>query len=192
VVHPSLPVHDLAELKKQPSLNWAINAIGTADHLIAEQLRHGLGVPLNIVPYKGQAPAITDTVGGQVAGMSSVVLPVIGHVREGRLRPLAVTSAKRNVGFPNLPTLAESGMPGFELTSWYGLWGPKDLPRPLVDLLVSEIKKEFQGPDIARRFPPESFELLNSTPEEFARFIDEELARCARIVRNAKISIDKL
>jgi tripartite-type tricarboxylate transporter receptor subunit TctC len=192
VVHPSVPANTLEELKKQKGLNWAINAVGTADHLVAEQLRHALGIPLTIVPYKGQAPAITDTVGGQVSGMSSVVLPVLAHVRDGRLRPLAVTSLKRNVGFPNVPTLAESGLPAFELTSWYGLWGPKGLPQPLSELISGFVKKEFQGPDIAKRFPPESFELLNSTPEEFARFIEMELARCGRIVREAKISIDNL
>jgi tripartite-type tricarboxylate transporter receptor subunit TctC len=195
-VHPSVPVKDLKELlqlkDKGTPVNWAVSAIGTADHLVGESLRHGLGIPLTIVPYKGQMPAINDAVGGQVSGMSSVILPILSHLREGRLRPIAVTSTSRNPGFPNIPTLAESGLPGFELTSWYGLWGPKGLPRPLVDLLVSTTKKEFQGPDIQKRFPPESFELLTSTPEEFSRYIEAELARCGQIVREAKISIDNL
>jgi tripartite-type tricarboxylate transporter receptor subunit TctC len=192
LVHPSVQARSLAELKRLTGLNWAINAIGTADHLVAESLRYSLGIPLTIIAYKGQAPAITDTLGGQVAGMSSVVLPVIAHVREGRLRALAITSARRNPRFPDLPTVAESGVPGFELTSWYGLWGPKGLPQPLAETLAAAVKREFQGPDIEKRFPPESFEVVTSTPAEFGRFIDGEIARTARIVREAKISIDNL
>ena len=195
VVHPSVPVKNLRELvqlkdKTPGGFNWAVASLGAADHLVAESLRHSLGLPLTIVAYRGQAPAITDAVGGQVTGMSSTVLPILAHVKEGRLRALAVTSANRNVGLPEVPTLAESGMPGFELTSWYGLWGPKGLPQPVTELLAAAVKKEFQGPDIIKRFPPESFELINSTPEEFAHFVRDEVARYSRIVQEAKISID--
>ncbi|HEV8260490.1 MAG TPA: tripartite tricarboxylate transporter substrate binding protein [Burkholderiales bacterium] len=197
VVHPSVPARSMRELVQLKDripggLSWAVASIGAADHLIAESMRRELGLPLTIISYRGQAPAITDTVGGQVSGMSSTVLPILAHVKDGRLRPLAVTSATRNVAFPDVPTLAESGMPGFELTSWYGLWGPKGLPQPIAEQLAATVRKEFQGPDIIKRFPPESFELVASTREEFERFIQAEIARYSRIVRDGNISIDNM
>jgi len=195
VVHPATPLRDIKDLAARNAgaeWNWAVAAIGSPDHLVAESMRGMLGLALNIVPYRGMGAAIADTLGGQVAGMSSPVLPVIGHIREGRLRALAVTTAARNAALPGVPTLAEAGLPGFSMTSWYGLWGPRGLPATIVAQIAAAARRGFAEPDIRTRFPPESFEVICSTPEEFARLIDSETARYARIVREAKISADRL
>ena len=137
-------------------------------------------------------PAISDTLGGQVAGMSTPILSLISHVRDGRLRAIAVTSLKRNVGVPSVPTLAETVMPGFTMSSWYGLWGPRGLPAPLAAQIAAAARKGFLEPDIKVRFPPEGFEVIGSGPEEFARLIDLEVTRYGKIIREAKISADQL
>ena len=195
LVHPSTPVKEIRDLGVKSAggdWNWAVAAIGSPDHLVAESMRGLLGLALNIVPYRGMGPAIADTLGGQVAGMSSPVLPVIAHIREGRLRPLAVTTSVRNAALPGVPTLAEAGMPGFSMTSWYGLWGPRGLPPQIAAQLAAAARRGFQEADVKVRFPSESFEVICSTPEEFARVIDAETARYAKIVRDAKISADRL
>jgi tripartite-type tricarboxylate transporter receptor subunit TctC len=195
VVHPATPlreIRDLAAKNAGGDWNWAVAAIGSPDHLVAESMRSLLGLSLNIVPYRGMGPAIADTLGGQVAGMASPVLPVIAHIRDGRLRPLAVTTASRNTALPGVPTLAESGLPGFSMTSWYGLWGPRGLPPAIAAQLAAAARAGFQEGDVKVRFPPESFQVICSTPEAFARLIDAETARYGRIVREAKISADRL
>jgi tripartite-type tricarboxylate transporter receptor subunit TctC len=195
VAYPSAGIASLQDLAHAPgerSWNWAIAALGSPDHLVAESLRDGLGAKLNIVPYRGLGPAIADTVGGQVSGMSSPVLSVIAYVRDGRLRPLAVSSAKRNMALPAVPTLAESGMEGFVMSSWYGLWGPRGLSPAISHALADAARRGFQDPDISVRFPPESFEIIGSSPEAFGQLIERETARYAKIVRAAGISADKL
>jgi len=195
VAHPATPLHDLRDLarrNREADWNWAVAAIGSPDHLVAESLRRGLGLALNIVPYRGMGPAIADTLGGQVAGMASPVLPVLSYIREGRLRPLAVTTASRNVALPDVPTVAEAGMPDFTMTSWYGLWGPRGLPADIAARIAAVAKQGFQDADVRPRFPPESFTLICSSPEEFTRVIAAETARYARIVRDAAISADHL
>jgi len=193
IVHPSVKAGAIGDLAKKNSgadWNWAVAAIGSPDHLVAESMRQMLGLALNVVPYRGMGAAIADTVTGQVAGMTSPVLPVIAQIRDGRVRPLAVTTTTRNVALPDVPTLAESGMTGFTMTSWYGLWGPRDLPGPIAERLAEAARKGFQDADIKTRFPPESFQVICSTPAEFARTIEAETARYARIVHDAKISAD--
>ncbi len=193
-VHPASGINDIRDLmtRRDVPLNWAIAAIGSPDHLVAESFRSVLGAPLTIVPYKGMGPAISDTLGGQVAGMSTPILSLISHVRDGRLRAIAVTSLKRNVGVPSVPTLAETVMPGFTMSSWYGLWGPRGLPGPLAAQIAAAARKGFLEPDIKVRFPPEGFEVIGSGPEEFSRLIDVEVTRYGKIIRDAKISADQL
>ena len=193
-VHPASGINDIRDLmtRRDVPLNWAIAAIGSPDHLVAESFRSVLNAPLTIVPYKGMGPAISDTLGGQVAGMSTPILSLISHVRDGRLRAIAVTSLKRNVGVPSVPTLAETVMPGFTMSSWYGLWGPRGLPAPLAAQIAAAARKGFLEPDIKVRFPPEGFEVIGSGPEDFGRLIDVEVARYGKIIRDAKISADQL
>jgi tripartite-type tricarboxylate transporter receptor subunit TctC len=193
VVHPSQPINDIRELalrRDAAGLNWAIAAVGSPDHLIAESLKTQVDAPLTIVPYKGLGPAISDTLGGQVAGMAAPVLSLIAHVRDGRLRPLAVSTTKRNVGLPNVPTLAETVMPGYVMTSWYGLWGPKGMSASLAAQIAAVVRKGFMEPDIRTRFPPESFEVIGSSPDEFSRLIASEVTRYTKIVQAARISIE--
>ena len=194
-VHPSMPVHslrDLAETRGGAGWSWAIAAIGSPDHLVAESMRSALGLQLQIVPYRGMGPAIADVLGAQVTGTSTSVLPVIAHLREGRLRAIAVTGSRRIPALPAVPTLAESGMSGFALLSWYGLWGPRGLPAATGAALAAAVRRAFGDPDTRVRFPPESFAVVASGPEEFARFIEAEYARYARIVQAAGISVDRL
>ena len=193
VAHPAQPIPDIRALvarRDGPAFNWAIAAIGSPDDLVAETFRSELRAPINIIPYKGMGPAISDTLGNQVAGMSAPILSLIAHAKSGRLRALAVTSTRRNSALPDVPTVAETVLPGFAMTSWYGLWGPKGMPAGLVDQLAAASRKGFLDPDIKVRFPPEGFDVIGSTPAEFAKVIDAEVARYTKIVREARISAE--
>ena len=194
--HPSVPAANLREfiaLVKADSkkYSFATSGLGSAGHLSEETIKRQAGIPdLLIVPYKGAGPALSDLLGGQVSSMIDPLPSSYPLVKGGRLKALAVTSAKRVSFMPNVPTVAESGLPGFEMVSWYGLWGPPGLPRDIAARLTAEAAKAVRSPQAAERLGEQGFEASGDGPEAFAAYIRDEIARYAKIIKEANIKVE--
>ena len=195
IVHPSLPVKNIKELialaKARPGqIHYESPGIGTVQHLAAELFNLQAKVNLLHVPYKGAGPAIIDLVAGHVQ-LGFDVVPVAGaQIKAGRLRALGVTSAKRSALFPDLPTISESGVPGFDMSTWWGLVAPAAVNKNIVARLHGETVKVLRQKEAADRIAEQGAEVVGSTPAEFAAFIRAERVKYARIVRDAKIKIE--
>ena len=194
-VHPSVPVKSVKELirlaKREPqSLNYASAGNGTTSHLAAELLKTMAGINLVHIPYKGTAPGVVALLSGEVALMLAPALTLIPHIRSNRVRGIAVTGAKRSPAIPELPMVAESGVPGFEVRQWYGVLAPAGTPKEIVRRLSDEIAKVVRSPEITKRFVSEGSEPIGSTPEEFARHINAEIARWAKAVKASGAQLD--
>ena len=189
VVNRDFPVKDVRELvayaRSNPGkLNFGIGSNGSAGHLAQESLRSSAGIDIVMVPYKGSSPAYVDLIGGRLQGFTDPVLGALPQVQGGTVRALAVTSSKRLSVLPLVPTVAESGVPGFEYHSWYGLWGPSKLPRPVVERLNAEINRWIASPEVRAQFEQLGYETQAGTPEDFARFVRDDSARAAKIIRD--------
>ena len=187
-----LPVKTVAELiahaKAHPGkLSYASAGIGSTLHLGAEFFKRAANIDIVHVPYKGAAQATTDLIGGQVQVMIGPVVAVLPLAQAGKLRALAVASLKRSALAPDLPTIAESGVPGFEITSWYGLAAPTGTPNAVIARLNAEIGKAMQSPDVVAQFRLQGYEPLLSTPDEMSARIKTEIAIWTRIIRDAGI-----
>jgi tripartite-type tricarboxylate transporter receptor subunit TctC len=192
VVHPSLPVKTLKELisfaRARPGqLNYASAGTGTYPHMTYELFLSMAKLKMVHIPYKGSAPAMVDMVAGHVATMAATVLTGLPHIRSGRLHPLGITSAKRSPVVPDIPTVAEGGLPGYESVQWYALLAPAQTPREIVNKLNGEMVRILQSPEIKKRFANDAAETVGNTPEEFARFIQSELKKWAAVARDAGI-----
>ena len=190
VVHPSLRAATVKELialaKARPGeINFASSGHGTPAHLAGELFNSMVGVKMVHVPYKGAAPALADLLGGQVQLMFSTMPPALPHVKDGKLRALAVTSAKRSPAAPDLPTLDEIALPGFEANTWHGVVVPAGTPRAIIARLNREIVAILHLPDVVERFSSQGAEALGSTPEEFAAYIRSETLKWAKVVRDS-------
>jgi len=190
VVHPSLRVATVKELialaKARPGeINFASSGHGTPAHLAGELFNSMAGVKMVHVPYKGAAPALADLLGGQVQLMFSTMPPALPHVKDGKLRALAVTSAKRSPAAPDIPTLDEIALPGFEANTWHGVVVPAGTPATIVARLNREIVAILHLPDVVERFSSQGAEALGSTPEEFAAYIRSETLKWAKVVRDS-------
>jgi len=190
VVHPSLPAATVRELialaKARPGeINFASSGHGTPAHLAGELFNSMAGVKLIHVPYKGAAPALADLLGGQVQLMFSTMPPALPHVRDGKLRALAVTSLKRSPAAPDLPTVDEIALPGFEANTWHGVVVPAGTPAAIVARLNREIVAILHLPDVVERLSGQGAEALGSTPEEFAAYIKSESVKWAKVVRDS-------
>ena len=190
VVHPSLraaTVKELIALAKARSgeINFASSGHGTPAHLAGELFNSMAGVKMVHVPYKGAAPALADLLGGQVQLMFSTMPPALPHVKDGKLRALAVTSAKRSPAAPDIPTLDEIALPGFEANTWHGVVVPAGTPATIVARLNREIVAILHLPDVVERFSSQGAEALGSTPEEFAAYIRSETLKWAKVVRDS-------
>ena len=190
VVHPSLRAATVKELialaKARPGeINFASSGHGTPAHLAGELFNSMVGVKMVHVPYKGAAPALADLLGGQVQLMFSTMPPALPHVKDGKLRALAVTSAKRSPAAPDLPTLDEIALPGFEANTWHGVVVPAGTPATIVARLNREIVAILHLPDVVERFSSQGAEALGSTPEEFAAYIRSETLKWAKVVRDS-------
>ena len=190
-----VPAKNLAELAALSRASpgkyaWATSGLGTTSHLSEEMINRALGLDMQIVAYKGAVPQLTDVVGGHVAAAVSPMPGVLSFVQAGRLRPLAVTSKVRVAGMPNVPTVAESGIPGFELLSWYGVWGAAGMPKAVVDRLNIEIGKAVQTENLKTRFAEMSFVPAQATPDQFRALISADLATIGKAVKEADIRID--
>ncbi|MGZ8268864.1 MAG: Bug family tripartite tricarboxylate transporter substrate binding protein [Burkholderiales bacterium] len=188
VVTNSLPVKTVQDLialaKAKPGqLNYASGGAGTTTHLGPELFKLAAGINIVHVPYKGTGQALTDVMSGQVQMMMSSALPAIPHLKAGRLRGLGVTSAKRAAAYPELPTLAESGLPGFETTSWHGMLVPAKTPRATAQRVHAELVKALTAPDIKDKFAGLGMEVVASRPEEFASYIKSENAKWTKVIK---------
>lgn len=195
VVGPAAPFKTLralgAHARANPKkLTWATSGLGTTSHLTEEMINRELKLDMEIILYKGAVPQLTDVMGGHVSAGVSPLPGVTPFIKGARLRPIAVTSRARLASMPDVPTVAESGMPGFELLSWYGLWGPANLPREVVDKLNTAVSKAVQSPHVKARFADLSFDAAPNTPEQFDRIIKEEIRRVGEVVKAANIRID--
>jgi tripartite-type tricarboxylate transporter receptor subunit TctC len=191
VVHPSLPVNSVKDLigyaRAYPrKLNFGSSGAGRADHLAGELFKTLTGVEMQHVPYKGGAPAMIDLLGGNIQLIFATVSTAVTSVRAGKIRPLAVTSAMRVEMFPNLPTVAEAGVPGFAVDNWYGFIGPRGIPKPVVDKLHREINRSLQLPDVRARLESLGiFPFLLPTPEAFGDYIKSEITKYAQVVKDS-------
>src|SRR3954463_666313 len=194
VTNPQLPAKNVRELialaKAKPgSLNAGSSGVGTPNHFGTELLKWLAGVDIVHVPYKGGAPALTDLLGGQIQMAFSSVPGVLPHIKAGRLIALGVGSAKRSPALPNIPTIAEAGVPGYEYTTWYGIFAPAKTPRPLITRLNAEIVKAVESPDIKDRFIALGGDPDPGTPDQLRAYMANESAKWAKIIKAAHIRI---
>ena len=192
VTHPSLPVRTVKELiafaKPRPGqIHYASAGVGTNPHLSVELFLSMAGLKMIHVPYKGSGMGIVDVVAGHVPVMTPSILTGLPYAKSGRLRGLGVTSAKRAAGAPDIPTIAEAGVPGYEATQWFGVLAPAGTPREIVARLHAEIGRVLQAPDVRERLAGDGADPVGSTPDEFAAFLRSETAKWAKVVRNAGI-----
>jgi len=195
VVHPSVPARTLPELvalaKREPGkLNYASLGSGTAAHLTMEMFKATAGIDLTHIPYKGSAPAVADLIAGQVQVMVDGLPSALPHVKAGKLRALAVTSAHRSPAAPELPTIAESGYAGFSADAWSGLFAPRGTPKSIVDKLALETQRILKLPEVKQRLADLGAEAVGSTPAEFAEHVRTEIDKWARVVKASGARVD--
>ena len=195
VVHPSLPVASIKQLvalaKARPgAVNYASNGSGSSSHLAVELFAMTTGTVMTHIPYKGVALALTDLMSGQVQLAFSSAVSMLPQVKAGKLRAIAMTGAKRSQAIPDIPTVAEAGVPGYETGSWYGIVAPAKTPRPVIERLSREIAAVTRSAEISGRLMDEAVIPIGSTAEEFDAHIRRELARWAKVIAKARISED--
>lgn len=189
---PNVPAKTLKEffdlVRKDPDkYTFATSSFGSAGHLAIELLKRDAGVNPLVIAYRGAAPALTDLMSGQVQLMADPMLSSLPLAQSGKIKALAVTSTKRVAIAPEIPTVAESGMKGFDFASWYGLWGPKDMPADLVAKIQTEVVKVVNEPEVKDKLAKLGFEPIGSTSDYFAKYIKDEMARYDEIIKTANI-----
>jgi tripartite-type tricarboxylate transporter receptor subunit TctC len=195
VVHADVPAKDLREFvalaKKEPGkLYYGSAGNGSAGHLAMEYLKQATGIDIVHVPYKGTGPNLTDLVAGRTQAASAGTPPLMPHVKSGKLRVIAVGTAKRLASLPDVPTVAEQGYPGFETSQWYGLNAPARTPAAVIQRLASEAAKAAKSPKVHERFAADDADAIGSSPSEYAAFIRKEQERWSKVVRTANIKAD--
>ena len=195
VVHPSVPANSMQELialaRARPGvLNYSSGGIGTANHLGGELLKLQTSTDIVHVPYKGGGAAMNDLLAGQVQIQIGTIASLREYVRAGRLRPLATTGARRSPAMPDLPTVSEAGVPGYEITAWYGLFAPAGTPRPIVDRLAAEVGRISRLPNVQEALRVQGTDGVGNGPEEAARFFRNEVDRWARVVKASNLYAD--
>ena len=195
VATPSFPANNVRELialakAKPDTLNFASSGNGQSTHLSGELFNAMAGVKISHVPYKGSAPALTDVMSGQVPLMFDTMLSAMPFVNSGKLKALAVTSPVRSPAAPNVPTIAESGLPGYEVFAWNGLLTPAGTPKAVVARLNEELKKALQLPQVKEKFSAQGFAASWETSEYFGRFLQDEVEKWTKTVRMSKAKVD--
>ena len=190
--HPSLPAKNVKELialaKTRPGqIDYAATAVGSLGHLGFELLNLTAGIKLNLVPYKGVSPALTDVLGGHVPLLFLTVVSSLPQVKAGRLRGLGVSGSKRLAIAPEFPTIAESGLKGFEVSGWYGILAPAGTQAPVITRLNTEIVAILRSPELKERLAADGSEAVGSTPQEFADHLNREIVKWGKVVKAAKI-----
>ncbi len=194
-VSNNVPAKDVRELialmKAKPNdFKYASSGIGSTQHIAGEGFKHATGVEMIHVPYKGSSQAHLDVIGGQVQIMFDTTSSAMGHIKGGKLKPLAVTTAQRSAELPNVPTLAEAGVPGFEMSTWYGLYVTAGTPRDVVARLQAETAKILKLPDVQAKLRGLGGEPGNVSPEQFAAINKAEFDRFGKLIKDANIRID--
>jgi tripartite-type tricarboxylate transporter receptor subunit TctC len=191
-IHPSVPAKTLRELialaKAQPGkLNFASSGLGSSNHMAAELLKVMTGINIVHVPYKGNAPALTDAIGGHVEMIFSGVPALVPHIQSGRLRAIAIGSLKRFPALADVPTFDESGVKGYEATTWFGLLAPAKTPKEIVSRLNVEVDRILKTPELKERFLNDGLDSMGGPPEAFAKFIRAEIDKYARVIQKANV-----
>ena len=195
VVHPSVPVKTVKELialaKAQPGkLNFASAGTGGPTHLAGEILKSEAGINMIHVPYKGNMAAITALISGEAHLMITTILTPLPYLHSGRLRALAVTTRKRQPAVATVPTMAEAGVAGFEVSGWYGVLAPAGTPRDIVTKLNAEIVRMMQTPEVIEQFAKQGLEVFGSTPEQFAARIKSDIVKWGKVVKDTRATVD--
>jgi tripartite-type tricarboxylate transporter receptor subunit TctC len=195
VVNPSVQAKTVQELialaKAKPgALSYASAGNGTAPHIAAEMFKQMAGIDMVHVPYKGSSPGVTDTIAGQTQVMFPSLVAASGHMKTGKLRGVAISSKSRSKLFPSLPTVAESGLKGFEITQWYGFFAPAKTPKETVDFLNREIVAVMKDPDTQAKFAAQGAEVVTGSPEAFGKLVQSEIAKWSQLIKSAKITAD--
>ena len=195
VVSADSPYKTLADVvaaakAKPESLNYASSGSGTVAHLATELFQKTAGVKFTHVPYKGAAQGSTDLIGGQIQMYMSSVPTLIGYVKNGKMRAIAVTSPKRTADLPSVPTVAESGFKGFEAVTWFGVAGPAGLPKDVVAKLNGAFNKALQDPEVKKKLASQGADALGGTPEHFAKLIHDDIGRWGKIVKESGAKVD--
>ncbi len=195
VVNPAVPAHSVKDVialaKADPGkLSCASSGSGSTIHMSCEMFKHMLGLQITHVPYKGSGPALTDLMGGQVNIMFDNIPSSISHIRSGKLRALATTGPKRAATLPDLPTIAETGVPGYESTAWFGLVAPAGTPRDIIMRLNAEGQRATQAPEFVKRMTDLGYEIVGGTPEQMASMIQDEYKRWGPIVKASGARVD--
>ena len=195
VVHPSLPVKSVSDLIKYARANpgkiiYGSAGIGSPTHLSVELLRSMAGINLLHVPYKGAGPALVELLGGQTQVMCTSLAGQLPHIKAGRVRALAVTTAKRNAQVPDVPTMIEAGLPGYEVTIWYAVFTPAGVPKAVITRLNSELVKLLNAPDMKERMAQIGVDPAPSTPQELAAFVKSETAKWTKTVQEAGVKLE--
>lgn len=195
VVNPTLPVKSFAEfvsyVKERPGkLDYASSGNGSGQHLFMALLLSSTGLSMNHVPYRGSGQATTDLLGGQVLVSIPGTAGMVGHIRAGKLRPLAVTGSKRSPQLPDVPTVIESGVPGYEAYVWMGLLAPKGTPQAIIDRLHREVQHALATPEVKTYMDNAGIEIVGSTPAEFGRFFRQEKDLWAKVVKETGAKVD--
>ena len=195
VVHPALPVKNIKDLialakKKPDGLIYASSGAGSIIHLATELFSDMAGIKMIHVPYKGTGPALTDTIAGQTQLLFSSIAVAVPQVRSNRLRAIAVTTPKRVDAFPDVPTINESGLKGYETVLWHGLIGPKGLPRPIVDRLNGDLNKILQAKDMQEKLAGDGVTAAGGTPEQFGTTIRRDIETWRKVVQKANVKAD--
>ncbi|HZN26850.1 MAG TPA: tripartite tricarboxylate transporter substrate binding protein [Burkholderiales bacterium] len=195
VIHPSIPARNVKELiaiaKAQPgALNYASSGVGSTQHLAGELFTLLTGVKIVHVPYKGSGPAVVDLLAGHVSMNFDTMPPVLPHIKSGRMRALALTTPKRSPQLPDVPTMMEVGLKGFDMTNWYGMMAPAKTPRDIVVKLNGEVNRIVRLPDAKAKLEEAGTQLDPMSPEQFASFLHAEIAKYAKLVKAANVSLD--
>ena len=195
VVNTSTPSKNVAELvallKSQPGKhNYGSNGNGTAQHLIGTQFENMTGTDFSHIPYKGSGPLATDLLGGQITMSFDTVTPVLPHIKAGKLRALAVTTAKRSSALPDVPTLEEAGLKGFDIGTWFGVLAPAATPKEIVAKLNAEMVAVIQSPEFRKRMDEIGAEPIGNSAEQMAQQIKGETEKFAKLVKDAKVTIE--
>lgn len=195
VTGASSPYKTLADVvkaakEKPASINYATSGNGTVSHLAAESFQRAAGITLTHIPYKGAAQGATDVISGQVQLYVSTIPTLLGHIKSGKMRPIAVTSLQRVDDLKDVPTISESGYKNFESIAWFGILGPANLPKDVVAKLNSDITKALKDPELDRKLGEQGADVATSTPEQFAKLIRDDIPRWGKLVKDSGAKVD--
>jgi tripartite-type tricarboxylate transporter receptor subunit TctC len=195
VANPEVPANNAKELialarAKPGQLNFASGGNGSSNHISGEAFRYAAGIDLTHVPYKGNGPAITDLLANRVQLLFTSMGPVEAHLKSGKLKAIAVTGPRRLAALPDVQTVSENALPGYEFTTWYGLAAPAGTPKPILDRLNADLRKTMASPEVKEKLASIGGDLTVTSPEEFSAMIRNEIGRWQKLVKDTGLKVD--